>query len=136
MRNADRTITLYNYVLEPETGYDLAIRSIFAGVSVHSKTKVNVDKSGMASADETIIRIPVESTHKDYMRPNAFAQLETVDGYFTLKKGDKIVLGLAEEENPTPAQLEDKYGDDFCLTIIGITDNRDKMEPHWKVVCE
>lgn len=136
MRNADRTITLYNYILDRETSYDVAVRHVLTGVSVHSVTKVNVDKNGMASADETVIRIPVTATHEAYIRPSAYQAEPDIDGFFTLKKGDKIVLGLADEESPTPSEIENKYGADFCVSIIGVTDNRDKREPHWKVTCE
>lgn len=136
MQNCDRTITLYNYTYDPETQYDVAHRHVLAGVSVHSVTKVNVDKSGMAAADQTTIRIPVSATREEYLRPMAYAEAPIVQGYFTLAHGDKIVLGLADEENPLPSVIEKKYGSEFCVTIIGVTDNRDKREPHWKVVCE
>lgn len=136
MRNADKTITLYNYYLDQETGYDASRRVLIEGVSEFVQTQVNVDKEGLSSASVYTIRIPKKSTQEQYVTPRQFKDLTDKAGYFTLSKGDKIVLGVAEEETATPAYLESKYGNDQVMTITGVTDNRDKREPHWKVVGE
>lgn len=169
MRNAYKTITLYNYYLDPKTGYDASRRVLIEGVSAFVQTQVNVDKEGLASASVYTIRIPEKSARAFYVTPKEFNSiLESSTGdppkinvkildknnlqvlssdnfllisdaivpYFTLAKGDKIVLGVAEEETATPAYLESTYGNDQVMTITGVTDNRDKREPHWKVVGE
>ena len=136
MRNADKDITLYNYFLDPETGYDTCKRTYIQGVSAFVQTQVNVSKDGFASASVYTIRITEEAPRKAYVTPKEFEELPDKTGYFTLKKGDKIVLGYASEEVQTPAALESTYGNDQVMTITGVTDNRDKREPHWKVVGE
>lgn len=136
MRNADKTITLYNYYLDQQTGYDTCKRSQIDGVSTFVQTKVNVSKEGLASASVYTVRIPESSAEEQYVTPKQFLELDDKTGYFTLSKGDKIVLGVAEEETATPAYLESKYGNDQVMTITGVTDNRDKREPHWKVTGE
>lgn len=136
MRNADKVITLYNYFTDAETGYDTCQRVQIDGASTFVQTQVNVSKEGLASASVYTVRIPEMSVSPLYVTPRQFLELPDKSGYFTLSKGDKIVLGLAEEETATPAYLESKYGNDQVMTITGVTDNRDKREPHWKVIGE
>lgn len=136
MRNAEKTITIYNYFTDVETGYDTCQRVQIDGVSTFVQTQVNVSKEGLASASVYTIRIPEESVSAKYVTPKQFLELADKTGHFTLSKGDKIVLGPAKEETATPAYLESKYGNDQVMTITGVTDNRDKLEPHWKVVGE
>lgn len=136
MRNADKTITLYNYFTEFETGYDTSRRTVVNGASAFVQTQVNVSKEGLAAASVYTIRIPEKSVAEKYVTPKQYLELPDKSGYFTLSKGDKIVLGLAEEETATAAYLESKYGNDQVMTVTGVTDNRDKQEPHWKVVGE
>lgn len=136
MRNADRTITLYNFALEAETGYSVSFRTVIGGVSVHQQLQVSVDSSGMSSADKTTIRIPLEAAEGTYVRPIVYAALEDKTGFWTLAHGDKIVIGLADEQSPTKGEIEKRYGNEYCVTVIGVTDNRDKREPHWKVTCQ
>lgn len=115
MRNADKEITLYNYYLDPDTGYDTCERHFIQGVSVFGTLAVNVSKEGFVAADVYTVRIPAAC------------------GEFTFKEGDVIVVGRADEENPRPAELEEKY---TTLTVVSCTDNRGKRAPHWKVVCK
>lgn len=136
MRNADKTITLYNYYLDAVTGYDTCKRIRIDGVSTFVQTQVNVSKEGLAAASVYTIRIPEESVRYKYVTPKRFMELNDKTGYFTLSKGDKIVLGIAEEETATAAYLESTYGNDQVCTITGVTDNRDNREPHWKVIGE
>ncbi len=136
MRNADKEITLFNYFNDPVTGYDNCKRTHFKGASVFAQTQVNVDKDGLASADLYTIRIPEEAAEADYLRPGEFNQLEDKGNAFTLAKGDKVVLGHADDDNPRPGDLEKKYGNEFVVTVTGVTDNRGKREPHWKVICK
>ena len=136
MKNANKDITLYNYYLDPATGYDTCQRLHISDVSAFVRTQVSVSEDGLASADVYALRIPEESVTAQYVTPEQFRELPDKAGYFTLAKADKIVLGNAREETPTPAYLESTYGNDLVLTITGVTDNRDKRAPHWKVVGE
>lgn len=136
MKNAGKDITLYNYYLDPDTGYDACQRLYIQGVSAFVRTQVNVSKEGLAPADVYTVRIPEESVPAKYVPPKQFKELEDKTGYFTLAKADKIVLGLSEAKTPTPAYLESTYGNGRTLTITGVTDNRDKLAPHWKVTGE
>ena len=45
MKNATQDITLYNYYLDPVTGYDTCQRLYIQGVSVFAQTKVEDRKS-------------------------------------------------------------------------------------------
>lgn len=136
MQNANKTITLYNYFNEPSTGYNTSRRVLIENVSAFVQTQVNVSKDGLASASVYTIRIPVESVNEKYVTPKEYKELADKTGYFTIAKGDKIVLGYAEEETATAAYLEETYGNDQVMTITGVTDNRNKMGAHWKVIGE
>lgn len=133
MKNATQDITLYNYYLDPATGYDTCQRLYMQGVSVFAQTKVEVSKDGLAAADVYTLRIHEAVPTARYVTPKQFQALEDKTGYFTLSEADKIVLGCAKEETPTPAQLESAYGNGTVLTITGVTDDRGKRAPHWKV---
>ena len=116
MKNAGQAITLYNYFLDPETGYDTCTRAYIRGVSVFGKAEVSVTKEGFVSADVYTVRVP------------------TACGEYTFRAGDVIVAGEAVEERPSRAELEEKYP--VVLTVVSCTDNREKREGHWKVVCQ
>lgn len=134
MKNAEKTITLYNYTQDVATGYDMAHRTVIAGVSAFCQTKVTVGDEGLMSADMFTLRIPEDAPGAAYVTPKKFAALADKTGYFTLAKGDKIVRGSVPDENPRRGDLESKY--DNVITITGVTDNRGKAAPHWKVVGE
>ena len=136
MKHANQKITLYNYYLDPATGYDSCKRLYIEGVSAFVQTKVGVSKEGLSAEDLYTLRIPEACVTEIYDSPKQFQELPDKTGYFTLNKADRIVLGCAEEVQPTPAQLESTYGNDMVMTITGVTDNRDKHEPHWKVTGE
>lgn len=136
MRNATRDITLYNYFWDAGEDRDKCKRTLISGASVFVQTQVNVGKEGLSSASVFTVRIPESSVHETYVTPKVFQKLAGKGGFFTLGKGDKIVLGNAPEEAPTAADLESAYGNDQVMTVTGVTDNRDKREPHWKVVGE
>lgn len=133
MKNAEQYITLYNYYLDPVTGYDTCQRLYIQGVSAFAQTQVNVSKEGLASADVYTLRIPEATVTAQYATPKQFQAMEDKSGYFTLSEMDKIVLGYAKESTPTPAELQSAYGNGMVLTITGVTDNRGKRAPHWKV---
>lgn len=116
MRNADKEITLYHYLPDPETGYDKSVRYFIQGVSVFGTTAVSVGKEGFSSADVYTIRVPEER------------------GEFPFQEGDVIVVGRAEEESPRRGELKKKYPD--SLMVVSCTDNRGKFGSHWKVVCK
>jgi hypothetical protein len=136
VKNAEQEITLYNYFMDAETGYDTSRRVHISGVSTFVQTQVNVSKDGLASADVYTIRIPDESVKERYVTPREYKNLKDKSGFFTLAKGDKVVLGYAKEEEATPAYLESTYGNEMVMTITGVTDNRNKRAPHWKVTGE
>lgn len=133
MRNANQVITLYNYFWNPDADRDECKRTLISGASVFAQTQVNVGKEGVSAASVYTIRIPECSVKETYVSPKQFQNLDGKDGFFTLGKGDKIVLGSAPEEAPTQGELESIYGGDQVMTITGVTDNRGKRESHWKV---
>lgn len=135
MNNADQEITLFNFYGSPEDpDILLSKRTVFTGVSVFAQIKVNVVKEGLVSANLYTIRIPKVAANATYYRPANFEKLAEKGTAFTLKEGDLIVLGYADDENPKLDTLKRKYGDDSVVTITAATDNRGKQGPHWKVI--
>ena len=75
MKNAEKTITLYNYTQDVATGYDMAHRTVIYGVSAFCQTKVTVGDEGLMSADMFTLRIPENAPCAAYVTPKQFAAL-------------------------------------------------------------
>ena len=135
MKNAVRDITLYNYYRDtsPEEEHDTCSRLYISGVSVFCENGVNADKEGFSSSSVYTVRIPENSVKAKYAEPFEFDSLGDKEGYFTLREGDRIVLGMSGEKAPSRARLEELYGRNV-LVITGVTDNRGKRAPHYKVM--
>lgn len=134
MKLCNDTITVFNAKLNSDLGRDDYFATTITGVSWFSETVSNVDSSGLKAANRFTIRIPESADFdgKAYVAPLEYADAESVEGYFTLRNGDIIVLGAIFEPSPRPAVLHKKYE---ALTILGVTDNRRaRNAPHWKVV--
>ena len=135
MMLCNETITVYNALLNPDTGYDEYNRTVISGVSWFCEIASTVDGKGLTAANKFIIRIPDNAMFngKHYVTPKSYAEGNSPDTVFTFQEGDIIVRGIADELNPRPADLHTKY--DEVVTILGITDNRrGKHGKHWKVV--
>lgn len=131
----NETITVYNALLNPDTGYDVYNRTVISGVSWFCEIASTVDGKGLTAANKFIIRIPDNATFngKYYVTPKSYAESNSPDTVFTFQEGDIIVRGIADELNPRPADLHAKY--DEVATVLGVTDNRrGKHGKHWKVV--
>ena len=131
----NETITVYNALLNLDTGYDVYNRTVISGVSWFCEIASTVDGKGLTAANKFIIRIPDNAVFsgKSYVTPRAYAESDSPDTFFTFQEGDIIVHGIADELNPRPAELHAKY--DEVATILGVTDNRrGKYGKHWKVV--
>lgn len=135
MRLCNETVTLYNMVLDQSTGYDVCKRTVITGVSWFCEIASNVNDTGLKAANKFIIRIPenADFSGKAYIPSKQYDTSASPEQYFTLREGDIIVHGIAEEESPKPAEIHAKY--DEAVTVLGVTDNRrGEHGKHWKVV--
>lgn len=135
MKLCNETITVFNAVMDPDTGYDSYMPTVIAGVSWYSTIESAVTDSGLKAANKTTIRIPDDAdfSGRVYVSPEAYAAAEDRTGLFTLAQGD-LIVHAAEPGPMTPAQLQEKYGGGV-VTVLGVTDNRRAPRAkHWRVV--
>lgn len=134
MKLCNDTITVFNKRWDSESGLDVYIPTVIAGVSWYGDVASNVGDRGLLAANRYTIRIPVNANFggKTYVDPVAYANEAMISGLFTLANGDKIVKAAVTEEM-TPAQIDAEYPE--RCTILGVTDNRRAPNaPHFKVV--
>ena len=133
MKEANKTVTVFNAKMDPVSGFDVYHPTIIKGVSVFLQVASEVTLSGLNAANKITVRVPINANFsgKAYVKPVEFRQADPAE-VFTFKQGDVMVE--AEETEPMdPVQLKAKYGE--VITILGVTDNRSRpREPHWKVV--
>ena len=137
LTNAD--ITIYNK--KKYNGKTLYLPTQLIGVSVHGANGLSITDKGVKDNDQFYIRIPddVDSSGVSYIDKNTYKGLsdEDASNYYTVAKGDLIVLNLVDDEITVPSELLKKYDDDV-LTVMSVTDNRREgfYTSHIKVVAE
>lgn len=134
MRLCNETITVFNAMLDEDSGMDAYFPTVIAGVSWHCEIASTVDSSGLKAANKFTIRIPEDADcgGKTYAAPAAYAGGDPKTT-FTLKSGDIIVKGAVTQEGLRPADLKRICGE--VVTVLGVTDNRrGQFARHWKVV--
>jgi len=121
MLNANKTITLFSKVFDSTEGYDRYVGTVLHNVSFFGELKSKVVDGGLKDVKQYTVRICSSSIES----PNSIH----------MEEGDLIVLGQATTlTGLTPKQLKQAYS--TVVTIISVTDNTDKLEPHWKVICQ
>lgn len=136
MKLCNDTLTLFNAYLDREKDLTVYKKTVISGVSWYSHIKSTVGENGLKSANEFIVRIPVNADFggKTYADPQSYTQAGEVEGLFTLKQGDVMVKGTVADAITSPAQACKAYPS-TSFTIHGVTDNRRAPNaPHWRVV--
>lgn len=134
MKLCTETITVFNAVLDPETGYDVYLPTVIRGVSWYCDIASKVTDAELKAANRFTIRIPVDAdfSGKTYAHPAAYAFAADKQSLFTLAQGS-LIVHAAETDPMTPAQMQARYGE--VVTVLGVTDNRRAPRAkHWKVV--
>lgn len=132
MKLCDETITVINSKVDRAEGKDVYIGTVIQGVSWFCKILSTVD-AGLKAANQFTVRIPENAGFggKAYATPLEYADAEDVSGLFTLKNGDVIVRGIVTGDNLKPSVIHKNHE---AFTILGVTENRRALAPHWKVV--
>lgn len=92
------------------------VKTHIYGVQLFGRTLTNIKDNALNYANEYVIRIPITADcSKEY---NTDTDSDTL---YTIKSGDKIVLGLIDDKIKSSADLVKKYR---CITVLGVTDNR------------
>lgn len=135
MQLCNETITVFNALLDGETGCEKYYGTVIRGVSWYSETASTVDSSGLKAANKTTIRIPFDAdfSGKKYVSPLDYRRQRDPVTLFTLTSGTIIVQGEATEDSVTPADLKKQYNG--FVTVLGVTDNRRATHSkHFRVV--
>ena len=128
--DAMETITLFNAVLDEESGLDVYVPTVITGVAWTSVISAEKDTNGLKPAHKYTIRIPdnADFSGKTYVEPEAY---EGSEGTFTFMPGCYIVKGR-EEENGSLPQLRKKHWD--IVTVLTVSDFRKAPnDRHWKI---
>ncbi|MFV0413868.1 MAG: DUF6751 family protein [Oscillospiraceae bacterium] len=123
MLGFDSTITIVNSLSNPASGFNDYFLTVISNVSWHSQNKVIAEGQGLANAKIFKVRIPnFAECEKEFVPPEAYTNPST---QYTLRHGDKVVLGLLAEGINTPeawAGLTAQRAEAF--TIMAYHDNR------------
>lgn len=136
MKLCGDTLTLFNARLDKVNDTTVYEKTVISGISWYSTIKTVVGDTGLKSANQFTIRIPIDAdfSGKAYSDPASYTGAEDVSGLFTLRQGDVIVKGAVPSSIITPAQVHKAYPD-TAFTIQGVTDNRRAPNAkHWRVV--
>lgn len=138
------TMTVYNYLRDPETEKGVWLRSVVKGVQwSHNKTEVVTTGNVQAESKVESITIDFQRGYgnKPYLPPTEYAKLtaEEAESYWTLnaKAGqDIIVLGESDKEISRAYKLADLQDDyQYAVTVTAVSDNRNRARlKHIKVV--
>lgn len=110
----NHTITLYNLKYNPISKLGEYKRTILNGVHWEDTSESKLDNKAVRSEDITEIVIPNKT---GYVEPNIYAQLTSVEGVWTVRKGDLVLKGLVEVE---VSEIKDLKGYDV-RTISSIS---------------
>ena len=118
MHNADKTVTVYHKVWNPDAGTDVYQGTVIPDVSFFSRISTAVSSEGLQAACEGILRIPMEHYPED----------------LELANGDLLCEGELETEGLRPSDLDGLCP--YVFTIVGITRNTSGRGAHVKAVCK
>ena len=117
MRNAKKTVTVYQKEWDVEKDADAYRRTVLSGVSFFSHISTAVSTDGLSAACEGTLRIPAESY------PDVLA----------IKNGDLVCEGPLQEIAMV-SELNSLCP--YVFTVVGVTRNESGRCPHVKVVCK
>lgn len=136
MKLCEDTLTLFNARLDQTEDCTVYEKTVISGISWYGSVKTTVGDTGLKSANQFTIRIPLDADFggKAYCDPKSYTEAGDVSGLFTLKQGDVIVKGVVPDSITTPTAAHRAYPD-TAFTIQGVTDNRRAPNAkHWRVV--
>lgn len=108
------TVTVFNIIPQHGREPEKLKRTVLDRVFWDGASGIGFTKTGAAKQDTTTVIIPFRGS---YMMPARWFDSGCPTYSFTLQPGDVIVRGAVDDENTTPAELQNKYGSDCCITI-------------------
>lgn len=102
------------------------------GVGIVCSKRAGSEKYGITNSDSVVVNIFNDSiTSKEYVSPKEFSKDHTEK--YTLKTGDKLVIGLVDYEMGTIKELESSYDNVFTITNVDLKDTMGGRLSHWEV---
>ena len=133
----NKTVTLFNRSVNPETGGERYYPTLLEGVDLVETKGANVSKSGMDSADAVKLYIDFTNLAKPYLSPKAWDVLpeEEKRNYITFHstedffvKGDHTDVDLPEES--AYEWMHENFDDVYKVTTV---DKYEDILPHFEV---
>ncbi|WP_206460235.1 hypothetical protein [Anaerovorax sp. IOR16] len=123
------TVTIYNR--DKDEHYH---RTVIEGVIWNSSKGAVVRKTGVSSADELQLIIPLASDkEKAYLKPREWEKLTDKTGHWTLQPKDIVILGEIEYEVvKSGSELSKLYDDVLTINNIDTRKFGSDMD-HWEV---
>lgn len=121
----DADITIYNTYYNKTSKADEWHSTQIQNVSWYGKQETTVGESGLNTADDYSVRLPLASIPESFVMPEEYQRLadakEDVRGRCTCRTGDIVVKGLVDDVIEKPSDITSKYP---CFVITGSSDNR------------
>lgn len=133
----NKTVTLFNRFVNPETEEEKYYPTLLEGVDLVETKGANVSKSGMDSADAVKLYIDFANVVKQYLPPKAWDALpeEEKQNYITFHptedffvKGDHTDVELPEES--AYEWMHENFDDVYKVTTV---DKYEDILPHFEV---
>lgn len=117
MHHANKTVTVYHKMWNPEKGVDIYKGTVLKGVSFFCRVCTTVTTDGLTAVNEAVLRIPEEVLPED----------------LKISNGDLVCEGVLPVEGMTPAAMSDLTA---VFAVVGITRNLSVFGSHIKAVCK
>lgn len=140
--NADMTI--FNSRYQAETRSECYIPTVIRNISAQQSEASNVNGGIWAEQSVYKIRIPFMDAeienNRDYVPENQYRESGEVSGYWTIRKGDIVILGIYDGEKSVLSRQEvEDWAKDCHYTPIIITEYADNTTRgsdavrHWRI---
>ena len=135
-------ITLFNARYDANTRTEVYVPTRIRGVSYYESEGISASDGVWTNRSIYKIRVPLIGSEigKEYLPERKYRKAENADGYWTIRKGDFILLALLDTEKETYtskeiAEISEKQG----LKLITVTEYADNtvrgsdIVKHWRI---
>jgi len=135
-------ITLFNARYNANTRTDVYIPTGIRGASYYESEGVSANDGVWTNQSIYKLRVPLigSEIRKEYLPERKYRKVENTDGYWTIRKGDFILLTLldGEKEEYTAKEIA-KISEELGLKLITVTEYADNtvrgsdIVKHWRI---
>lgn len=135
-------ITLFNARYDANTRTEVFIPTRIKGVSYYESEGVSANEGVWTNQSIYKLRVPLIGSEigKEYLPERKYRKVENAERYWTIRKGDFILLALLdnEKENYTGKEIA-KISEELGLKLITVTEYADNtvrgsdIVKHWRI---